>query len=179
MPKLERVKMAIPTKMAADDLDEWIKLSFELTVPSHGRGMIEVQSVGNVHIALQKFEQRHKFERLSQEEAMQLAMDGVLYYEVGRLWVLGVFSLAYKIERGDVLKKRSMKSFKKYINPLRNAFEKGYVDGDASRGVYPEMFFNVDPYHCMGWALPNREGAVLEFYRAEIAHRLFEACQEA
>lgn len=170
--------MAIPPKTPSDDLSAWIMLSHRWAHPSHPRGAIEVQSIGTIHLALQDFELRHTHFKLNEDEAMKLALDGRVFYELARLWVLGVFALAHKIERGHVIKKRNIKSFKGYINPLRNAFEKGYVDQDKERGVYPELFFNIDPFHCIGWVVPNKEGKILEFYRAEIAQKFFNACQE-
>ena len=160
----------------SDSFKGWVDLSYKIAKKEYGLVVGEVQSLGQLHChirvaELSAIEKRETKRAASELELLQFNHT----MEISRLWVLAAFSLAYKVERGDVYQKRDVSKFKKLLNPLRNVFEKGYIDGHKDKVCFPEPFLNIDPYRCFGWRVFDRSLSPVEFYRVEIAEALFDA----
>jgi len=164
----------------SDTLENWVNASYRMAKGNHAKGIAEIQGVGQVHIALRKFELSWMSEDGlgNEKDPSVLDLSSPFHLEVARQWVIAAFSLAYKIERGDVFQKRETRDFKRRLNPLRNVFEKGHVDGRQQLGCFPDTVFNQSPYRCLAWVVPDKNLDLVEFYRVEIAEALIEICMK-
>ncbi|WP_299668268.1 hypothetical protein [uncultured Ruegeria sp.] len=162
----------------SDRKETWISASHKIVHSNHHHGVLEVQGIGEVHLKLREFETVWIPEPGQPKpiEISQLDLQSTFYFEMARQWTMAVFSLAYKIERGEVFQKRDVNEFKKALNPLRCAFEKGYVDCNKNIGCFPKAMVTQAPFKCITWQVPNRELETLEYSRVEIAEALLYLC---
>lgn len=161
------------SKYRSDKIETWVAASHRVVRQNYAKGALEIQSLGQLHIGLREFERGWipTDERQAKPEQYDVYLRTPFFFEAARCWVLGIFSAAYKLERGDVYQQRSCGEFKSFLNPLRCAFEKGHIDQHKEIGCFPDVKLNQSPYHCLTWVVPDKNMKLQEYYRVEIAEQ--------